>query len=84
MKSSLKKGGLNLRKWRSNIPSADYNKTNTSNEVTYTKQMFQTSSNEIKIVGVPWNKVTDKLLISIPKFQQSVTKRNILNYVALI
>ena len=77
MKSCLKKGGLNLRKWHSNIPSADNSKTNTSNEVTYTKQMFQTSSNEI-------NKVTDKLSISIPKFQQSVTKRNILNYVALI
>ena len=46
--------------------------------------MFQTSSNETKILGVPWNKLTDKLSISIPKFQQTVIKRNILIYVASI
>ena len=46
--------------------------------------MLQASSNETKIVGVPWNKLTDKLSISIPKFQQIVTKRNILSYVTSI
>ena len=46
--------------------------------------MFQTSLNKTKTLGVPWNKLTDKLLISIPKFQQTVTKRNILRYVASI
>ena len=46
--------------------------------------MFQTSSNETKILGVPLNKLTDKLSISIPKFQQSVIKRNSLSYVASI
>ena len=30
--------------------------------------MFQTSSNETKILGVPWNKLTDKLSVSIPNF----------------
>ena len=44
--------------------------------------MFQTNSNETKILGVTWNKLTDKLSISIPKFQQTVTKRNILSYAA--
>ena len=46
--------------------------------------MFQTISNETKISGVPWNKITDNLSISIPKFQQAVTKRNVLSYVASI
>ena len=46
--------------------------------------MCQTSSNETKILGVPWNKLINKLSISIPKFQQIVTKRNILSYVASI
>ena len=46
--------------------------------------MFQISSKETKILAVPWNKLTDKLSISIPKFQQTVIKINILNYVALI
>lgn len=46
--------------------------------------MFQASSNETKILRVPWNKMTDELSISIPKFQQIVTNRNIVRYVALI
>ena len=44
--------------------------------------MFQTSSNETKILSVPWNKLIDNLLISIPKLQQRVTKRNVFSYVA--
>ena len=36
--------------------------------------MLQPSSNETKILGVPSNKLTDKLSISILKFQQTVTK----------
>ena len=46
--------------------------------------MFQTSSNEAKILRVSRNKLTEKLSISIPKFQQKVTKRNILSYVSSI
>ena len=46
--------------------------------------MFQTSSNEAKILVVSWNKLTDKLSISIPKFQLGKTKRNILSYMASI
>ena len=58
--------------------------TATSNELTYTKQMFQSSSNKTELLGVPWNNLTDKLSISIAKFQQAVTKRNMLSYVASI
>ena len=46
--------------------------------------MFQTSSYKTKILGALWNKLTDKLSISIPILQQRVTKRNILNYVASV
>ena len=46
--------------------------------------MFQTSSNETKLLDLPWNKLTDKLSISIRNFQQTVTKRNILSYVGSI
>ena len=57
----FKKGGFNLNKWHSNILSLENTKTTTSNELTYAKQIFQTISNETKILGVPWNKLTDKL-----------------------
>ena len=50
----FKKGGFNLHKWHSYIPSLENTKTTTSSELTYAKQMFQTSSNETKILGVPW------------------------------
>ena len=78
----FKKGGFNLHKWYSNILSLENAKTSTSSELTYAKQMFQTSLNETKILGVPWNKLTDKLSIFISRFQQTVTKRNILSYMA--
>ena len=37
---------------------------------------IQTSPNEIKILGVSWNKLTNNLSISMPKFRQTVTKKN--------
>ena len=46
--------------------------------------MFQTSSNETKNLGVSWNKLSVKLSISVPNFQQTVTKINILSYVTSI
>ena len=46
--------------------------------------MFQTSSNEAKMLTLSWNKLTDKLSISIPKFQLAKTKRNTLSYMASI
>ena len=64
----FKRGGFNLHNWHSNIPSLDNFKTTTSNEFNYAKWSFQTSSNESKILGVTWNKLAEKLLISIPKF----------------
>ena len=45
-------------------------------------KFFKTIPNETKILVVPWSKLTDELSISIPKFQQTVTKINILSYVA--
>ena len=57
------------------MPSLENTKTTTSSELTCAKQMFQTSSNETKMLGVPWNKSTDKLSISISKFQQNNQKK---------
>ena len=49
----FKKGGFNFHKWYSNIPSVENTKATTSSELTYPKQMFQISSSETKILGVP-------------------------------
>ena len=69
-KELFKKGGFNLHMWHYNIPSLENTTTTTSSELTYAKQMFQTSSNETKILGVPWNKLTDKLSISVSNFNK--------------
>ena len=64
--------------------SLENTKTTTSSELTYANKIFQISSNETEILGVPWNKLTIKLSVFIPNFQQTVTKRNILSYVPSI
>ena len=76
---SFKKGSF---KWYFNTPT--WENTATSNELTHAKWMFQTSLYGIKILGVLWNKLTDKLSISVLDFQQTVVIRNILNYVTSI
>ena len=48
----FKKGGFNLHKWHSNIPSLKNTKSTTSREPIYAKEMFQTSSNGTKKLGV--------------------------------
>ena len=76
----VRKGGFNLFKRHSNISSLENTKRTASNELTLPKQMFLTSSNETKKFDIPWNKLTDKLSTSIPKFEKRITKRNIFSY----
>ena len=76
----VRKGGFNLFKRHSNISSLENTKRTASNELTLPKQMFLTSSNETKKLDIPWNKLTDKLSTSIPKFEKRITKRNIFSY----
>ena len=55
----FKKGSFSLYKWIFNKPSLKITKTTTSSELTYAKEIFQTSSNETRELGVPWNNLTD-------------------------
>ena len=57
----FQKDCFNLHRLPSNIPFLENTKTATSSKLIYVKKMFQTSSNETKIIGVPWIKLTDKL-----------------------
>ena len=54
------KGGFNLHKWHSNIPSFENN--NTNSEQTYAKQIFGSNSGHTKILGLDWNKIIGKLI----------------------
>ena len=79
----FKKGGFNLHKWNSNVPSLDSKSAEEKQELTYTKQILSQDSNEIKILGLCWNK--EKYSISVVKpisNEKRPTKRNILSELA--
>ena len=77
------KGGFNLDKWHSNIPSSENYSTNS--EQTYTKQFFRSNSGHSEILGIGWNKTSDKINIEISQFsERQITKRNKLIYIASI
>ena len=49
------------------------------------KQLFSSNSGHTKILGLGWNKITDKINIEIPQFsERQITKRNVLSYIASI
>ena len=45
----FKKGGFNLNKWNSNVPSLESTSAEGKEELTYAKQTLSPDSNEIKI-----------------------------------
>ena len=80
---NLKQKLFNLHKWHSNIPSLEND--NTNSEQTFSKQLFINNSGHTKILGLSWNKITDKINIKIKHFsERQITKRNVLSYAASI
>ena len=63
----FEKGDFNLHKWNSNVPSLESKSAEGKQELTYAKQILSQDSNEIKILGLCWNK------------EKRPTKRNILS-----
>ena len=58
---------------------------NTNSEQTYAKQLFSRNSGHTKILGLGWNKITDKINIDILQFsKRQRTKTNVLSYIASI
>ena len=77
------KGSFHLHKWHWNIPTLEND--NTTSEQTYAKQLFSSNSGHTKILGVGWNKITDKLNNEISQFsERQITKRNVLSCIASI
>ena len=57
------KRGFNFHKWHLNIPLLEND--NANKEQTYAKQLFSSNSGHTKILGLGWNKTTDKMNIEI-------------------
>ena len=69
---NLKQKLFNLHKWHSNIPSLEND--NTNSEQTFSKQLFINNSGHTKILGLSWNKITDKINIKIKHFSERQRK----------
>ena len=68
----FKKGGFNLHKWNSNVPSLESKSAEGKQELTYAKQILSQDSNEIKILGLCWNKEKDNISVVKPIKRETI------------
>ena len=61
----FRKGGFNLHKWHSNIPSLQSSNTKSESELTYAKQRFKKTADLKTIFRVPWAENRDNLSIGL-------------------
>ena len=81
----FKKGGFNLHKWNSNVPSLESKSAEGKQELTYAKQILSQDSNEIKILGLCWNREKDNIsVVKLITKEKRPTKRNILSELASV
>ena len=78
----MNEAGFELHKWHSNCPAVESTNNANENETTYAKTFVgNASSNETKILGLPWNKKTDSMTINFDtciEVRKPVTKRKII------
>lgn len=84
-----------LHKWHSNVPilvRPEYREAGPEEQQSsqgceaqsYTKDQLGVKGGETKLLGVSWNKATDKIQISFPEAIENVTKREVLGKLAKI
>ena len=79
----FREGRFKLHKWHSN--GRELKTDANSSELTYAKQTLGTSENQAKILGLSWDKLEDKLCVTLGHLRTSkCTKRTILRSLASI
>ena len=73
-----------LHKWHSNI--AELESDSVESEPTFAKQQLKGSSTSLdsKLLGLPWDKVKDRLRVDFPTIPAVLTKRGVLAYLAKV
>jgi hypothetical protein len=66
---------FDLHKWHSNVSELEENDEQTPTIQSYAKDQLGVKPGETKMLGLPWDKVEDTILISFPQKTAATTKR---------
>ena len=81
----FRQAAFHLHKWHSNVAELELTEeTETGDDLSYAKQQLGIKPRECRLLGLKWNKLTDKVGITIPEEVAQPTKRGILGKVARI
>ncbi len=80
----FKDAAFELHKWHSNEPSLEQASDLVDDSQTYAKEQFGHTKNQVKILGLSWDKKNDTLSVCMPQISTAETKRGILQYLASI
>eukprot|EP00794_Sanderia_malayensis_P007573 gene7573-biopygen6100 len=73
-----------LHKWHSNIEQLETHKNETNANQSYAKEQLGVRADEVKMLGLTWNKTKDSLAVVFPSNQAEMTKRGILRSLASV
>ena len=61
----------------SNVSALESVNVDAESELTYSKQIFSQDESETEILGLGWNKISDKISVAIPSMKEKkATKEN--------
>ena len=76
--------GFKLHKWHSNVEKLEAVTVLRDEGQTYTKEQLGVKPNEAKLLGLPWNKRKNTLVVSFKRDFAGTTKREVLKSLASV
>ena len=70
----FKGAGFQLHKWNSNVTELEADNQLTDDSQTYAKEQLGVKTNEAKLLGPPWDKVEDTLVVTFSVDSHEATK----------
>ena len=70
----FKGAGFEFQKWNSNVPELEADNQLTEVSQAYAKEQFGVKTNDAKLLGPPWDKVQDPLVLTFSCDSHGATK----------
>ena len=65
----------------SNVSALESDNVDAESELTYSKQIFSQDESETEILGLGWNKISNKISVAIPSMKEKkATKKKNINH----